>query len=193
MVALIRRRNVHFPSSDLWPSIAPDGERRPQPFLRRPHGRHAGACGRHVAATLRPRSRAGGFPSSCDTLSIHRHRWCAGRCAARQRPEWLQSFGTITLVLAMPLQLAPSTNQVQLTPHARLAHPSGGRGRGVGGGGSRGQNGSIWPGALFFARVLRRFCVFMCCVCNTVLLGRLGVSRSARNIFYDFTGRLATE
>ena len=35
----------------------------------------------------------------------------------------MQSFGTITLVLAMPLQLAPSTNQVQLTPHARLAHP----------------------------------------------------------------------
>ena len=35
----------------------------------------------------------------------------------------MQSFGTITLVLAMPLQLTPSTNQVQLTPHARLAHP----------------------------------------------------------------------
>ena len=36
----------------------------------------------------------------------------------------MQSFGTITLVLAMALQLAPSTNKVQLTPHARLAHPS---------------------------------------------------------------------
>ena len=35
----------------------------------------------------------------------------------------MQSFGTITLVLAMALQLAPSTNKVQLTPHARLAHP----------------------------------------------------------------------
>ena len=123
MVRTNRRQNVHFPSSDLGEAIAPDGERRPQPFLRRPHGRHAGACGRHVAATLRPRSRAGGFPSSCDTLSIHRHRWCAGRCAARQRPERLQSFGTITLVLAMALQLAPSTNKVQLTPHARLAQP----------------------------------------------------------------------
>ena len=55
--------------------------------------------------------------------SIQRPRWCAGRCAARQRPEWLQSFGTITLVLAMALQLAPSTNKVQLTPHARLAQP----------------------------------------------------------------------
>ena len=62
-------------------------------------------------------------PQTCKAPSIQRPRWCAGRCAARQRPERLQSFGTITLVLAMALQLAPSTNKVQLTPHARLAQP----------------------------------------------------------------------
>ena len=61
-------------------------------------------------------------------MAAKQQRWAAawlrsGVRAARQRPERLQSFGTITLVLAMPLQLAPSTNQVQLTPHARLAHP----------------------------------------------------------------------
>ena len=116
-------QNVHFPSSDLGAAIAPDGERRPPPFLRRPHGRHAGACGRQLAAALRPRPRPGSVPRTCKAPSIQRPRWCAGRCTARQRPERLQSFGTITLVLAMPLQLAPSTNQVQLTPHARLAHP----------------------------------------------------------------------
>ena len=117
-------QNVHFPSSDLGAAIAPDGERRPPPFLRRPHGRHAGACGRQLAAALRPRPRPGSVPRTCKAPSIQRPRWCAGRCAARQRPERLQSFGTITLVLAMALQLAPSTNKVQLTPHAHLAHPS---------------------------------------------------------------------
>ena len=35
----------------------------------------------------------------------------------------MQSFGTIMLVLAMPLQLALSTKQVLLTPVARLARP----------------------------------------------------------------------
>ena len=124
MVRPKRGQNVHFPSSDLGAAIAPDGERRPPPFLRRPHGRHAGACGRQLAAALRPRPRPGSVPRTCKAPSIQRPRWCAGRCAARQRPERLQSFGTITLVLAMALQLAPSTNKVQLTPHAHLAHPS---------------------------------------------------------------------
>ena len=123
MVRTNRRQNVHFPSSDLGEAIAPDGERRPPPFLRRQHGRHAGACCRQLGAALRPRPRPGSDPRTHKAPSIQRPRWCAGRCAARQRPEWLQSFGTITLVLAMALQLAPSTNKVQLTPHARLAQP----------------------------------------------------------------------
>ena len=76
-----------------------------------------------ASAEVAARARERG-PGTCKAPSIHRPRWCAGRCAARQRPERLQSFGTITLVLAMALQLAPSTNKVQLTPHARLAHPS---------------------------------------------------------------------
>ena len=78
----------------------------------RPHAQLTRACGRSISATVRPRPRAGSEPSSCGTPSIPRARWCAGRCAARRRPERLQSFGTIMLVLAMPLQLAPSTKQV---------------------------------------------------------------------------------
>ena len=89
----------------------------------RPHAQLTRACGRSISATVRPRPRAGSEPSSCGTPSIPRPRWCAGRCAARRRPERLQSFGTIMLVLAMPLQLALSTKQVLLTPLAHLALP----------------------------------------------------------------------
>ena len=63
------------------------------------------------------------MPQTCEAPSIPRARWCAGRCAARRRPERLQSVGTIMLVLAMPLQLALSTKQVLLTPLAHLALP----------------------------------------------------------------------
>ena len=73
---------------------------------------------------MRPRPRAGSGPQICDAPSIPRARWCAGRCAARGRPERLESFGTIILVLSRPLQLSPSTNQVLLTPLARPAHPT---------------------------------------------------------------------
>ena len=85
------------------------------PCLSMPHGPCLSAAASFAGRRLAPNLQGAVHPPT--------RRWCAGRCAARQQPERLQSFGTITLVLAMPLQLAPSTNQVQLTPHARLAHP----------------------------------------------------------------------
>ena len=125
MVRTKRRQRVHIrcPSSGLAsrlklrddPQLSCAGRTAGMPV------RAAGNC--QLGAALRPRARTGSVPQTCEAPSIRRPRWCAGRCAARQRPEWLQSFGTITLVLAMPLQLAPLSNQVQLTPHARLAHP----------------------------------------------------------------------
>ena len=98
--------------------LALHAERRPPTFLRRPHGRHACACGGQVRAAVRPRPRAGGEPSSCEVLSIRRQRGCAGRCGARRVLQWLRSFGTILAVLAMPLQSAPPTTQVLLICHS---------------------------------------------------------------------------
>ena len=56
-------------------------------------------------------------------LSIRRQRWCAGRFAARRRPERLESFGTILAVLAVPLQVVWSTIQVLLLPLASASRP----------------------------------------------------------------------
>ena len=101
-----------YSASDLREVIALDGERRPPSFSRQGHGHQPCACPCQGSATVRPRPRAGGEPSSCEVLSIRRQRWCAGRCAARGRPQWLQSFGTILAALGRPLKLAPSANQV---------------------------------------------------------------------------------
>ena len=106
-----RTKRSHV-ASDLREAIALDAERRPPSFSRQGHGHQPCACPCQVSGTVRPRPRAGSEPSTCGMPSIPRARWCAGRCAARRRPERLQSFGTIMLVLAMPLQLAPSTKQV---------------------------------------------------------------------------------
>ena len=106
------RTKRSYAEREFGPRLALHAERRPPTFLRRPHGRHACACGRQLGAALRPRARAAFEAQTCAAPSIPRARWCAGRCAARRRPERLQSFGTIMLVLAMPLQLAPSTKQV---------------------------------------------------------------------------------
>mgnify|MGYP003315975142 CR=1 FL=1 len=105
MVGSKRGQNVHM-------RCLLGTERRPPTFWRRPHGRHACACGRQLGAALRPRARTGSLPQTCEAPSIHRLRWCAGRCAARGRPRWLQSFGTILAALGRPLKLAPSANQV---------------------------------------------------------------------------------
>ena len=118
-----RGQNVHFRWSDLGARLALEAERRPPTFLRRPHGRHACACGRQLGAALRPRARAAFEAQTCAAPSIHRPRWCAGRCAARGRPQWLQSFGTILAALGRSLQLAPSANQVLLTHLTRATHP----------------------------------------------------------------------
>ena len=109
--------------SELGARLTLEAERRPPTFSRRRHGRHAGACRRQLGAALRPRARAGLEPQTCEVPSIHRPRWCAGRCAARGRLQWLQSFGTIVAVLAMPLQSAPSTIQVLHPPPARASCP----------------------------------------------------------------------
>ena len=73
--------------------------------------------------TVRPRPRAGSVPQTCEVLSIRRQRWCAGRCGARRRRQWLRSFGTIAAVLAMPLQAVPSTTQVLLMPLTCASRP----------------------------------------------------------------------
>ena len=87
------------------------------PCLSMPHGPCLSAAASFAGRRLAPNLQGAVHPTT--TLVC----WQVRR-PPPQRPERLQSFGTITLVLAMPLQLAPSTNQVQLTPHARLAHPS---------------------------------------------------------------------
>ena len=109
--------------SDLGASLAPDGERRPPTFSRHEHGHQPCACSCQLSATVRPRPRAGGLPQTCEVLSIRRQRWCAGRCGARRRWQWLRSFGTIAAVLAMPLQAVPSTTQVLLMPLACASRP----------------------------------------------------------------------
>ena len=106
------RTKRSYAEREFGPRLALHAERRPPTFLRRPHGRHACACGRQLGAALRPRARTGSLPQTCEAPSIHRLRWCAGRCAARGRPQWLQSFGTILAALGRPLKLAPSANQV---------------------------------------------------------------------------------
>ena len=110
-------------ASDLGASLAPDGERRPPTFSRHEHGHQPCACSCQLSATMRPRPRAGGLPQTCEVLSIRRLRWCAGRFAARRRPERLESFGTILAVLGRPLQVVPSTTQVLLLPLACASHP----------------------------------------------------------------------
>ena len=59
----------------------------------------------------------------CEALSIRRQRWCAGRFAARRRPERQESFGTILAVLAVPLQVVWSATQVLLLPLASASRP----------------------------------------------------------------------
>ena len=117
------RTKRSYAAREFGDRLALEAERRPPTFLRRRHGRHAGACRRQLGAALRPRARAGLEPQTCEVPSIHRPRWCAGRCAARGRLQWLQSFGTIVAVLALALQVAPSTRQVLHPPPARLALP----------------------------------------------------------------------
>ena len=62
-------------------------------------------------------------PQTCEAPSIHRLRWCVGRCGAHGGLQWLRFFGTIVAVLAMALQVAPSTRQVVHPPPARASCP----------------------------------------------------------------------
>ena len=118
-----RRTKRSYAEREFGARLALHAERRPPTFLRRPHGRHACACGRQLGAALRPRARAGLEPQTCEAPSIHRPRWCAGRCAGRGGLQRLQSFGTIVAVLAMALQVAPTTRQVVHPPPARASCP----------------------------------------------------------------------
>ena len=117
------RTKRSYSASDVREAIALDAERRPPSFSRQGHGHQPCACPCQGSATVRPRPRAGGEPSSCEVLSIRRQRWCAGRFAARRRPERLESFGTILAVLAVPLQVVWSATQVLLVPLACASRP----------------------------------------------------------------------
>ena len=123
MVALKRGQNVHIES------VRPRGSsrgRRGRLYANRrcrPHAQLTRACGRSISATVRPRPRAGSVPQTCEAPSIHRLRWCVGRCGAHGGLQRLRSFGTIVAVLAMPLQSAPSTRQVLHPPPACASCP----------------------------------------------------------------------
>ena len=107
--------------------LALDAERRPPTFWRRPHGRHACACGRQLGAALRPRARTGSLPQTCEVSARCRPSTdCVGVLAGARpadgpdgcspsAPSWRRSAGRSSL-LRRRIRCLP-------TPLARLALP----------------------------------------------------------------------